>query len=189
MRTNIKPSSTKGLGGCLHLKNKKTKKNRKKCFIWTNHIIIVSFVPVGARRTGLGAALQYLFFFFQVAKEAAVCPLCRYTIDLLANAIFGFMQHEMECHISPCLRQSVSRRCRSTVHMCRDRRDRCLVAGRRIRLCGRWAVTFIKIPLRYCKVLPFNHSIHKIPNERASAVLLFSPTLPTSLPSFPDWPI
>lgn len=171
------------------------KETQTKCFIWTYHIIIVSFVPLLFAASWrsvdwVGSCIAvFIFFFFQVAEEAAACPLCRYTIDLLANAIFSFMQHEMECHISPCLRRSVSRCCRSTVHMCRDRRDRCLVAGRRIPLCGRWAVTFIKIPLRYRKVLPFNHSTHKIPNERASTVLLFPPTLPTSLPSFPDWPI
>lgn len=54
---------------------------------------------IGVHLTELEAALQYIFF-LEWHRKADACPLRRYTIDLLPDAIFSFMQHEMERLIS-----------------------------------------------------------------------------------------
>lgn len=63
---------------------------------------------VGISLTELEAALQYFFFFFlRWYRETASCSLRRCTIDLLPEAIFSFMQHEMERIISLCVSKSM----------------------------------------------------------------------------------
>lgn len=87
----------------------------EKRFFWTDRIVTVSFISLVLAVTACevrwrlldwaGSCIAVFFFSSQGRwyRKAAACPLRRCTIDLLPDAIFSLMQHEMERLISPCV--------------------------------------------------------------------------------------